>query len=53
MSTDRIPQDQWTFEYGPAENNPESREGRHWDAGGEPKGAAAQEDDIGMNDSTH
>lgn len=47
-----IPQDQWTFEYGPAENDPEFGEGRDPDTGGESKGAAGQEGDVEMNDST-
>ncbi|KAF8557601.1 hypothetical protein OG21DRAFT_1434806 [Imleria badia] len=47
-----IPQDQWTFEYGPAENDPEFWEGRDTDTGGEPKSAAEQDDDVEMNDST-
>lgn len=46
-----IPQDQWTFEYGPAENDPEFGEGRGWATDGEPKGAADEEEDVEMNDS--
>lgn len=47
-----IPQDQWLFEYGPAENDPEFGEGREWDACGELKGAANREEDAEMIDST-
>lgn len=46
-----IPQDQWTFEYGPAENDPEFGEGRDWATGSEPKGAADGEGNVEMNDS--
>lgn len=45
-----IPQDQWTFEYGPAENDPEFGEGRDWGTGDEPRGTD-EEGDVGMNDS--
>ncbi|KAF8444748.1 hypothetical protein L210DRAFT_3611036 [Boletus edulis BED1] len=47
-----IPQDQWTFEYGPAENDPEFGDGRNWDTDGGPKDAADREGDVDVNDST-
>lgn len=46
-----IPQDQWTFEYGPAENDPEFGDGRGW-GDDEAKGASDREGDVEMNDST-
>lgn len=47
-----IPQDQWIFEYGPAENDPEFGEGRNWDAGDELKGITHREGEAEMNDPT-
>lgn len=47
-----IPQDQWLFEYGPAENDPEFGEGRDWDTSGESKGVPNEEGDVEMNDPT-
>ncbi|KIK95143.1 hypothetical protein PAXRUDRAFT_827293 [Paxillus rubicundulus Ve08.2h10] len=43
-----IPQDQWIFEYGPAENDPEFGEGRGWDAEGKSNGEIDEEGDVEM-----
>ncbi|KAF8843006.1 hypothetical protein BDN67DRAFT_1031039 [Paxillus ammoniavirescens] len=40
-----IPQDQWVFEYGPAENDPEFGEGRGRDAEGKSNGEVDEEGD--------
>ncbi|KIJ67752.1 hypothetical protein HYDPIDRAFT_165588 [Hydnomerulius pinastri MD-312] len=46
-----IPQDQWVFEYGPAENDPEFGEGRGWETETKSKGKADGEEDIEMQDA--